>query len=379
MSSTGSWRARRRLALVVTIAMGLALAGCGGSGSGPGGADGGGATAKLRFSYFSGETTSFGKLWTWWMAEVEKRSGGTVEFEPFWDGTLLKAEEVADGLKDGRVDISQVTPSYYLGKFPLTSVAELPFVTANVPAGAAAMTALAGEDRELQDEWRKQGLKPVVWNVAPSSAFGSKDPVVSVADLRGKKVRGIDRSAKALAAVGANIVTVGVPEMYGSMERSLINAYFGIPLGFVGPLKLNEVSDHLTDLGMGISTASALSMSDQGWNKLTPEQRRVMVEVSAEAPAKLATFDAEAEDASCKALRESGTDVRELPAAEVQRLKGAIRDRVHGEWEREIGGKGLPAAAFADRYERAVGTAAKTYPDYVPGVARCVRSGGSAR
>ena len=370
-------RPRRTLALVLaTIGLALAAVGCGGTGeSESGGSASGDSSPKtLRFAYFAGEKTSFGQLWTYWMDEVEKRSNGSIKFDRFWDASLLKAPEMADGLRDGRVDVAQITPPFYPGKFPVTSVTELPFVSDNVPAGATAISEMAATG-PVADEWKKNGLKPLAWNIAAPGALGTKQPLPNVAALEGRKLRGNDRSSQVLGMVGANLVNLDLAEIYGAMERDLINGFFGIPFAFVGPLKFVEVAKNYTDVGMGITTANALTMSEQGWAELSKEQQDIMVEVSKEIPAKLAETDGAAEDASCEALKAGGAKLTAFPEPEVEKLRAAGEEKLRADWAKDVSSAGVDADAVYEEWKQKTEAAEGDFQDYTLGLERCAKGG----
>ncbi len=366
-------RGARALA-AATVAAALAVAGCGGSGStSSGSGDGGGSAAaetqdrKLTFSYMAGENTPIGQLWTWWMDEIEDRSRGSIRFDRFWDGTLLGSTETIEGLGDGRADVAQVLPSVYPGRFPLTSAGELPFMSSNAPAVARAFTNLS-EEGPLRDEWTRQKLVPLAFSIGASSAMGTKFPVRAAEDLRGKRLRATDRGSKVLQSVGANLINIELAEIYGSMERGLVDGFYGIPFSFVGPLKFGEVSRQFTDTGIGVSTVNGLAMSESGWGKLSEEQQAIVQEVSAEAPAKVAEFDGQFEDETCRTLRAEGVELFVLPEGEVEKLRTGGQQRVIDEWKKE-GGSG--AEAFFDTYSAELERGAEEFGDYQTGVARC--------
>jgi TRAP-type transport system periplasmic protein len=304
------------------------------------------------------------------MDEVEKRSKGSIKFERFWDASLLKAPEMADGLRDGRVDVAQVTPPFYPGKFPVTSVTELPFVSNNVPAGAQAISEMAAAG-PVADEWKQNGLKPLAWNIAAPGALGTEKPLPDVAALKGRKLRGNDRSSQVLGMVGADLVNLDLNEIYGSMERGLINGFFGIPFAFVGPLKFVEVAKNYTDIGMGITTANALTMSEQGWSKLSKEQQDIMIEVSKEIPAKLAETDGAAEDASCQALKDGGAKLSAFSEAEVEKLRAAGEANLREEWSSDVSKAGVDAEAVYEEWKSKAAAAESQYSDYTLGLKRC--------
>lgn len=372
-------RAGRFGRLAVAAATGLALAACGSS-SDDGGtttqaAKGGGQgdPVSLKFSYFTSQNNPIGQTWTWWMDEVEKRSGGSITFDAYWDGTLLKADEVVDGLRDGRADVAQITPSFYSGRFPLTAVAELPFASNNVAAISATMAKLSAEDETFQQEWSSQGVRPLGWSVGASSPVVSKKPIASAADIKGKRIRGIDRGSKALKHNGANVLAVAPAELYGSMERGLLDGVYGVPFGALTSMKLEEVGEHTTDLGLGAQTASALAISRSAWDELSDEQRKAIEDVGAEIPAKYAELNAAADANACKVFRENDVELRVLPAAETEKLRAGGEQKVRDEWVAELKKKDLDADGFGAKYRQLVETAAAEFPDEdKSGVQRCI-------
>lgn len=378
-ASTRGRRARAFAAAAATAAA-LLVAGCGGSGS----TDGGGASTdggesqdqRLTFSYMAGERTPIGQLWTWWMDEIEDRSRGSIEFDRFWDATLLPSTETVDGLADGRADVAQVLPSVYPGRFPLTQAGELPFMSSNAPAVARAFTTLA-QDGPLREEWTSQKLVPLSFSVGASSAMGTKFPVRTVEDLKGKRLRATDRGSKVLQDVGANLINIELAEIYGSMERGLVDGFYGIPFSFIGPLKFGEVSRQFTDLGIGVSTLNTLAMSEEGWNKLSDEQRAIVEEVSAEAPAKVAEFERQFEDETCRQLRAEGIDVFVLPEAESERLREGGQQKVIDEWAGEAEGRGASGEEFLEAYRAELERGEQEFAGYQTGVARCAGAGAS--
>lgn len=364
----------RRLLTVVPAVLAVALLGaCGGSSNGES-SSGGDEAVELRFSYMAGENTSIGQLWTWWLDEVEKRSDGSITFERFWDATLLKSTDTIEGLRDGRADVAQVLPTVYAGRFPLSSVGELPFTSSNAPAVADALRELSSSDTPLREEWTSQGVVPLAWSVGASSALATEEPIRTAADLKGKRIRANDRGGKVLGAVGANLINIELADIYGSMERGLIDGIYGIPFSFAGPLKYPEVADHFTDLGIGVSTVNGLAMSQQTWDRLSPEQQRVIEEVNAEAPAKVGEFEAQFDQASCEAVKEADDELFVLPEAESGKIERAGKDAVVDEWKEAVEKAGAAPDEFYESYLSKVAAAEKTYSDFQTGVQRCAGS-----
>ena len=352
-------------ALLSTAA--LALTACG-SGDASGDAD----ERTLTFSYMAGEATPIGEVWTWWMDEVEDRSGGTLTFDRFWDATLLGATETVEGLADGRADVGQVLPTVYAGKFPLSSVGELPFESSNPAAVSQALGELGREDGSpLAAEWSDKGLVPLAWSIGSSSALATNEPIDTAADLDGMRLRANDRGSKVLAAVGANLINIELAEIYGSMDRGLVDGIYGIPFSFSGPLKYPEVADYFTDLGIGVSTVNALSMSEETWDSLTEEQREVVLEVNAEVPAKIAEVEQTWNESSCDAVKADGDTAFVLPQAESDKIADAGKEEVDQEWRDQVTDAGADPEAFYSDYRAALDAAEADNPGIETGVAIC--------
>ncbi|GAA1164765.1 hypothetical protein GCM10009584_02070 [Ornithinimicrobium humiphilum] len=360
-------------ALVAVAA--LTLAACGDSG--------GGTTAEaeseertLLFSYMAGEATPIGEVWTWWLDEVETRTDGALTFERYWDATLLGATETVEGLTDGRADVGQVLPTVYAGRFPVSSVGELPFESSNAAAVSQALGELGrDESSALAQEWGGQGLVPLAWSIGSSSALATNEPIETVDDLKGMRLRANDRGSKVLSSVGADLINIELAEIYGSMDRGLIDGIYGIPFSFAGPLKYPEVADYFTDLGIGVSTVNALSMSKETWESLTDEQREVIAELSAEVPAKIAEVEQRWDETSCEQVQADGDTVFVLPQSESDKIREAGKEKVDAEWRDQVSKAGVDAEAFYQTYRTALESAEKDHPTYQTGVARCADAG----
>ena len=84
---------------------------------------------------------------------------------------------------------------------------------------------------------------------------------------------------RGVALVGTALVAllIGVSNF---LSRVVYDGVYGVPFGFIGPLKYGEVVKNFTDTGMGVASANPLSMSQELWDSLTDEQRAVIDEVT---------------------------------------------------------------------------------------------------
>lgn len=374
---------RRVAVLASALALSGGLAACGGdddTGTTASSSNGGGGETKtLKFGYHTGEQTPIGQVWAWWMDEVEKRSNGSIKFDRFWDGTLVKGTDMIESLNDGRVDVTQVMPTLFTQQFPVTAVGELPFETSNSPALSETMREVSNAEGPLREEWTAQGLVPLGWAIGSSSALTTKDPVQTVADLKGKRIRGNDRQSRVMKAAGANVINMELAEVYGSLQRGLINGVYGVPFGFIGPLKYAEVANNFTDTGMGAASVNALAVSEKLWGELSDEQKKVIEEVNLEVPAKVGEMDEKFDAISCDVVKEEDGKLFVFNDAEVAKLKAAGYQQVLDEWKKNLTDKDVDADTFHTDYQAKLKAAEAKFPDYRTGVASCAEKLGATR
>lgn len=363
---------RSRWLSVVALALSTTLLASCGDGAG---ADGDGESQTLTFTYVTTEDSPHGQVLSWWLDEVEERTGGSLKFERFWNATLLKADEMVEGLADGRADIAQIQPTSYGAKeFVATNVAEVPFISSNFPAVSAAMAELSGQpDGAIRREWNDKGMEPLSWQITAGGTLSTTEPVEGVADLKGLRLRSIGRPAQVLTAVGANPIQLAAGEIYGSIDRGLIDGVFGVPFGYAEPLKFPEVAKYYTATGVGVSTANALAMSVERWESLTEEQRKIMREVSAEVPAKLAEIEPLFNDKSCDLIKEVGGKTSVFSDAEMSKLADLSGNEIEASWLADANDGGVDGDALIADYRKAVSSAVDAqFPDFELPEATCV-------
>src|SRR5690606_20316312 len=69
------------------------------------------AAEKLVYATYFSDVYSASKTDLWFMSEVEKRSGGEITFEKFWNQSLMKGAELFPSLQSGAADIVNGAPS----------------------------------------------------------------------------------------------------------------------------------------------------------------------------------------------------------------------------------------------------------------------------
>lgn len=286
----------------------------------------------IQMASFLSPNTSQGQAITWWINELESRTGGAVEVETFWEASLLGAQEIRDGVRDGRVQLGNMTYAYTPGDFPLTSMVEVPFLGGSVGAQAEALNQMYANNEAFRAEWEDQGIKVMSFVGIPSALTGSKEPVTSIDWFEGKTVRGSGFYVKALEAIGGVPAAIPVTDVYEAMQRGTIDAYGGLIIDVIAPTGLHEVGPYIHDAGMGHYANSTFVMSLDAWNGLSPQLQALMEELNAQFVTELVRADGTATTTACNQILDEGGEVSIFAPEETARWAEALGDAPLSDW-----------------------------------------------
>ena len=273
--------------LVVGVLVGVFALGGGDDGTG---GDGGmavqtadapaGPGPKVRWkmaSAFPGEMVQLGDQGHLIEERLRVLSSGTLEFRFFEPGALVPAFEIFDAVSNGSVDVGWSAAGYWAGKIPAAQ-----FFTA-VPFGPSAGEALAwiyygGGQQLFEDLYRPHNIHPMPCNLlSPEGSGWFRDPIESIDDLKGLKMRFFGLGAKVMEKLGVSTQLLAGGDIYPALELGTIDATeFSMPaidldLGF------NEIAQHYYFPGWHQPTSMGeLIINLDNWNSLTDTQREII-------------------------------------------------------------------------------------------------------
>lgn len=160
---------------------------------------------------------------------VESMSGGRIKIDLLPAGAVVAAFQVMDAVNDGVLDAAHSVSAYWYGKNKAASL----FGTGPV-FGGNPTTMLSwfyqGGGRELYRELTQDtmGLNVVglLGFPMPAQPFGwFKEPVNSVADIKGFKYRTVGLAADLMQSMGMSVAQLPGGEIVPAMERGVIDAF----------------------------------------------------------------------------------------------------------------------------------------------------------
>lgn len=243
------------------------------------------AVEKMIYATFFADFYAGSKADIWFMEEVEKRSGGEIKFERYWNQALLKAADLMPGLQSGAADIVNSSASIYNGKeYPLSNVM-MPYLSTRGDAIMRAWADLYKNNAALRQEYESKGAKvlyPFAW--AENSVW-TKKPINKIADFKGLKVRAVPPIADPINKLGGTPVALAWAEGIEALQRGVVDGVGSTPFDSAVHASMHEVAKYGNDFGgTGIYAVGVIAISLQRYNKLSEKHRKILDEVAAEMP-----------------------------------------------------------------------------------------------
>lgn len=259
--------------------------------------------------------------------------------------------QLINQVRDGVADIVWTLPGYTAGRFPVSEVFELPFITTTHEASSRAMWDFV--QKNAMDEFK--GVKPIAtWVNGPNQLHFRSKQVNTMADLRGMKVRAPSRLGnKLLASLGATPVGMPVPQMAESLSKGVIDGAL-VPWEVVPATKTHELTKFHAEAGgenAMVTATMVFVMNQKRYDSLSPAAKKVIDDNSGrEVSAWVSRQFAEADAGGRQAAVARGNTVYTLPAAEMAKWQAAAQP-VTEEWIKETTAKGRDGRAL---YQEAV-------------------------
>ena len=294
---------------------------------------------NLKFAYWMSTKHSLHSVFEKYAQEVKELTNGRVEITLYPGGALGGPRQQWDMAVGGIADISFFMPGYTAGRFPLTSVFDLPLL---LGGSSTVNTAIAQGVFEKYIEPEYKDAKMLFFFVSePFTFHTSKKQIKSMADIKGLKFRtsGAVQSAM-VKGLGGSPVTLPITEVYTSLEKGVID---GVVTAFTAMLgyKLWDVVDNSIHAGL-TATPMAVAMNKKTWNSLPPDVQKILDGLKMRYAFECATkYDGDV-GKSLSIGKSKGKSIYTISPAELAKWDKAFVP-VYDQWLANMKAKGLPA------------------------------------
>lgn len=198
------------------------------------------------------------------------RSGGRIRVTlASWPERNLTGPDLIRVLRSGQIDLAGLALPTVAGDVPLLDIIDMSGQNPSHEQGRRIAHAMLPT---LNKELERVGIKIVAFYPFPGQVLFCRDPVTSLADLKGRRVRTPGGSQNDfIQSIGGQPVAIGFPEVYAALERGVVDcAVTGTATG--NGARWYEVTRHLYTLPIQWGVA-AYAVNLAWWNRLDPAVR----------------------------------------------------------------------------------------------------------
>ncbi|MFO1189072.1 MAG: TRAP transporter substrate-binding protein DctP [Alphaproteobacteria bacterium] len=288
---------------------------------------------------------------TWGQEELARQlsdaTGGNFTMTIHYGEVLGPPREALDGLSIGAFEMAIVGSGFTPGKIPVIEGSALPFLpTPTIYHATEVREALFFHPSGLADIARWGAVTIMQVPLAINEFMGKGKPPLTLAEWKGKRFRALGGDARALQLVGASGVNIPAPEIYGGVERGMLDGMSTAPYAFVS-FRLHEISTWYTT-NMGLSSASfLLPASKKSYDALPPQYQKLLHDLSPGVMRKwIEVFNAD-DNKAIELFKAKGLMPIAYPAAELEKLRSSVRP-IWDEWIATVNKQGYNGAELLD-------------------------------
>lgn len=316
------------------------------------------ADVKLVFSTHTGPGAISARQYDAYLNELAERTNGFVTVkDKFYSQALIKATEQAKGVAQGLADVAYICVGYSPGLFPLTSMAEMPYLSEKGDSISAAFAELYETNGALRNEYERQGLVLLAMDAPSPTIIGVSRKVASSEDLKGLKVRAYGELGNIVAkAGGMTPVPMSTADIATNMQTGVIDGYIGVPLWMPYPENWLPMTKTIVDPGIGTYYACGLVMNLKLYNGLPQHVKDVIAQMRREFPRKSVRLVMEGDKATVAAAQKAGIGFYRFTPEEVAEWKKRVDyDALQDQWiKTRTQRSGADVAAFFQEFRKAV-------------------------
>lgn len=264
--------------------------------------------------------------------EVRKETGGKLEIAVHTGASLMKLPEIKRAVQLGQVQIGETLMSSMANEDAIFEATNLPFLAKGFDKAEKLWQAIGPQ---VGERLKKQGLVLLFAAPWPSQGIYSKEPLKSIGDLKGSKMRTYDRAtarfAELLSAVPVTVQAAEIPQAFatGIIHSMITSATTGVDT------KAWEYVRNYYDFKAMI-TRNVVIANAKAFGALDAATQHVLLDAGKRAEMRATKVAMELEDRMKDVLKERGVTVI-APPADMTATMDKIGETLAKEWAERAG------------------------------------------
>lgn len=196
---------------------------------------------------------------------IAKLTDGRMEIQT--SATIVGPLQHLAAVRDGRLEAAAAVLPYYSGEAPVLNIGGLPGLFQSFEEYTKATDAFLFEayDKIYREKYNAAHLAHGNW---PGQVIFSKQPIRTLADFRGTKIRAHNlETSQLMAKLGAKPIAMPFGEFFPAIQRGVVDAGMtGTMPGF--GIGLYQVTKYINDWRIGYTVAWSIVANTKTWESL---------------------------------------------------------------------------------------------------------------
>jgi len=237
---------------------------------------------KMRMGHFLPATFAEADQDQWFADEIKKRSGGSIEIEIFWAGSLGAPRELLSLVSSGAVQMAGLPVSYFPNELPLHNVLTLPRTFSDAQTAYEVSGNLMKTTAIIEEQKKNNVISVLIHNTSPYRLACNK-PVGSLDEMQGYRVRSVGEIFPAIFnAIGMVPVNTTAGEAYEGLDRGTLDCNM-LSYPQMEASKIYEVAKHASDMNLGGFATWQIWVNRELFEGMPKEVQDLIIEVGQEA------------------------------------------------------------------------------------------------
>jgi TRAP-type C4-dicarboxylate transport system substrate-binding protein len=269
------------------------------------------------------------------VADVKSATGGQLDITVHANGALIKHPDMLRAVSTGQVNIAEFLLGQFGNEDPVFAADNLPFVAAGWDN---AWKFYQAQKPTLEKKLSARGLR-LLYSVAwPGQGIYTKEPLKSVADLKGTKFRTYSpQTARLAELLGASPTVIQVPEVPQAFATGTITAMITSSATGSSTKAWEFVRNYY--LTNAFHPKNVIVVNERAFQRLPENVRKAVLAAAAEAEKRGWEFGKQREQSADKELAANGMTLRQ-PDAAMQAAFRKVGDTMLAEWQKSAGPEG---------------------------------------
>jgi tripartite ATP-independent transporter DctP family solute receptor len=257
---------------------------------------------------------------------LSERSNGRINVQVMNNSVLGSEKDTIEQTRFGVIDLNRVNAAPFNNLVKETVVLGMPFLFRSTDHMHKTVDGPIGE--EILAAFEPHGLVGLAYyDSGARSFYTTKKPVEKLADLKGMKIR-VQQSDLWIAmmqAFGANPTPMPMGEVYSSLETGVVDGAENNWPSYESA-RHYEVAKNYTLTEHSLNP-EILVMSKMSWDKLTPDDQKLVRQAAKDSVAKMRELWSAREKASEEKVRAGGVNVIKVDKAEFSAAMKPVYDK----------------------------------------------------